>query len=130
QEAGTAYVDDIALRDEIPLLYFAGLTPDNQLTALTRDAVGGPPQPVPGCEKPVPVVLPIWLALVREGNRYRAFHSRDRADWKALGEGVDLPLKSPQVGFAGWASKNDAQPSAVFEDVEIRPPTGRSPGLP
>jgi hypothetical protein len=130
QEAGTAYVDDIALRDETPLFYFAGLTPDHQLTALMRDAVGGPPRPAPGCEKPVPVVLPSWLALVREGNRYRAFHSRDRADWKALGEPVELPLKSLQMGLAGWASKNDAQPSAVFEDVEIRPPSGRPPGLP
>jgi hypothetical protein len=130
QEAGTAYVDDVALHEENVPYYFASLTPDHQLTVRMRDAGRGQPRPAPGCEKPVPISLPIWLALVREGDRYRAFHSQNRADWKALGGAVELQLKAPQVGLAGWGSKNGARQSAVFEDVELRPQMGRASGLP
>jgi hypothetical protein len=70
------------------------------------------------------------LALLREGNQYRAFHSKDRTAWKSLGQSVAVPMKAPQVGLAVWAPKHGAQQTAIFSDLELRPRTNRLPGLP
>ncbi len=69
-----------------------------------------------GVENP----LPVWLKLVRHGNRFSGYYSFDGKNWilsRESGEIPGLALKM-DIGLAGGA--NDQRPSTVmFEDFQL-----------
>lgn len=64
--------------------------------------------------------IPVWLKLVRHGNRFSGYYSFDKKNWIISRESGDIPglAKKMDIGLAGGA--NDQKVSTViFEDFEL-----------
>jgi hypothetical protein len=114
-------------------------TTNGMLPGARADA-GAPPEPADAggadAAPPPPVDLdPVWLKLVRVGNRFVGFintSANGRGTWTKV---VDLPSfvvsSNAYVGVIATSGSEGAVASATIEDVTIAsPPTTRLPPLP
>ena len=76
---------------------------------------------------------PVWLAIRRNGDEFRAFSSADGDTWRPLGSLVHANLRPGQAHVALFALREldkDPPPTAVFDRLGIGPPlaTWDAPG--
>jgi len=92
-----------------------GLTADRQNLFQSRLTQGALADKVKGPN----TAAPLWVRLVRTGNRVTGFHSTDGVSWTQVGF-VDLPLGSEVLVGLAVAAHNDAiLANALFDNVNV-----------
>ena len=65
--------------------------------------------------------FPIWLKLIRHGNKFSGFYSFDGKEWKISRESAEIPALDKKMDIGLAAGTNDQKPSKVtFEDFLIK----------
>ncbi len=68
-----------------------------------------------------PATAPCWVRLVRAGNMFTGYVSRDGMDWKRM-DSIAVPMnKTIYVGLALTAHNNSTLNSALFDHVAVTP---------
>jgi hypothetical protein len=69
-----------------------------------------------GVESP----FPVWIKLVRHGDRFSGYYSQDGIKWQLVRESGALPGLSPSMDIGVAAGSNDQKPSkVVFSDFKL-----------
>ena len=71
----------------------------------------------------VDLQTPCWLKLVRKGDSFTAFTSKDGASWRSLGSPLTVPMNSTiDVGLAVCSYEKGALKSATFDHISVGVP--------
>ncbi len=66
------------------------------------------------------ITAPYWVKLVRAGDNFTGFVSKDGKDWQQVGDTVSLKIgKNAMVGLAVTAHNNDKVTTAVIDNVKL-----------
>ncbi|MCB9260634.1 MAG: right-handed parallel beta-helix repeat-containing protein [Ignavibacteriales bacterium] len=64
--------------------------------------------------------FPVWLKVIRHGNKFTGFYSLNNKDWIIVRESPELEKLSEEINIGIAAGTNDQRPSKVtFEDFKI-----------
>jgi PKD repeat protein len=103
------------------------LTPGNGASFQYRAATGGGSTSV---VSPAPAGAPIWVRLVRGGNRITAYRSADGAAWTQVGTSTVAMGATVYAGLAVTAHNNGALSTATFDNVAVTPaPVNGAPSV-
>ena len=70
------------------------------------------------------VTSPLWLRLVRQGNLFTAYRSKDGSHWTLVGSEIIAMPATVYVGLAVTSHKVVAAATARFSNVSISKPAG------
>jgi hypothetical protein len=66
------------------------------------------------------LVAPVWVALIRSGNTFRAYYSQDGVSWSAVGGAVSVSMSAAaRVGLAVGAANGGALNTSTFDGVRV-----------
>jgi glucose/arabinose dehydrogenase/regulation of enolase protein 1 (concanavalin A-like superfamily) len=95
---------------------FMALTSGNGVAFQRRESTGGA-----SLHTGVAGGAPVWVRLVRAGNRLSGYRSSDGVAWTLVGESVQTLPASLLVGLAVTAHNNAALNSTSFDNVSVQP---------
>ena len=70
--------------------------------------------------RPDQVLLPVWLKIERQGQKFSSFYSPDGREWKLLKE-MEIPMGAKiSAGLTAWNRYGKTKfGTVVFEDVQV-----------
>jgi uncharacterized repeat protein (TIGR03806 family) len=96
------------------------VTPANGAFLQVRSLAGGASD-----NKEAPAIaVPCWFRLIRHGNTFVGYLSRNRDNWSRIGSATVSMPERIYVGLALTAHNNSALNSALFDNVTIAPKAG------